>query len=688
MSSFSIGVDIGGTFTDFVMSVDGGLRIHKVLSTPYDPAQAMLAGLAALSPQGLSSITRVSHGSTVATNAILERKGVPTALITTQGFRDILAIGRQNRPVLYALQPQLPPPLIPRRWCYEVPERLDPTGAVLTPLDVEALDAVLDDIERQEIRSVAVCFLYSFVNPTHEQAVRERILQRGLLQDWQIALSCEVLPEFREYERASTLALEAYVRPVVSSYLRRLEEELPDTCSLRIMKSDGGVMSARRARRQAIHTALSGPAAGVIGGFHVAQQAGYDHVITLDIGGTSTDVALCPGGLIRRAESSIDGLPLRTRMLDIETIGAGGGSIARLDAGGALRVGPESAGADPGPIAYGLGGKQVTVTDANAVLGRLDPHHFLGGAMELHLEPARAALEQLARDMNLSTEAAALGVIGVANVNIDRALRQVSVARGYDPRDFTLVAFGGAGPMHACEVAERLEIPRVLVPRYPGVLCALGLLMADVALETSRSVLGAVTAETPAILQAQLDEMMAHARAELGQEGIAEEAMIFNGLVDARYQGQSYELTIPFERDLLAAFHAAHTHRYGHAMPQWTVEVVNLRLQAVGLVEKPRLAPFDLAQGRPEPLAETDSTDAFLGHKVAVCSDRAGEQPIALYERERLLPGATFAGPALVFQMDSTVFVAPGWSARVDGYRNLVLEALARNRTQINTDTH
>jgi N-methylhydantoinase A len=673
MTSLSVGVDIGGTFTDFVMSVDGGLRIHKVLSTPRDPAQAMLTGLAALSPQGLSSITQVSHGSTVATNAILERKGVPTALITTQGFRDILAIGRQNRPVLYALQPQLPPPLIPRRWCYEVPERLDHTGAVLMPLDVAALDAVLDDIERQGIQSVAVCFLYSFVNPTHEQAVRARILERGLLQDWQIALSCEVLPEFREYERASTLALEAYVRPVVSGYLRRLEEELPDTCSLRIMKSDGGVMSARRARRQAIHTALSGPAAGVIGGFHVAQLAGFDHVITLDIGGTSTDVALCPGGLIRRAESSIGGLPLRTRMLDIETIGAGGGSIARLDAGGALRVGPESAGADPGPIAYGLGGQEVTVTDANAVLGRLDAHHFLGGTMALHLEPARAALDRLARDMNLSTEAAALGVIGVANVNIDRALRQVSVARGHDPRDFTLVAFGGAGPMHACEVAEQLEIPRVLVPRYPGVLCALGLLMADVVLETSRSVLGAVTAETPAILQAQLDEMVAHARAELGREGIVEAAMIFNGLVDARYQGQSYELTIPFERDLLAAFHAAHTHRYGHAMPQWMVEVVNLRLQAVGLVEKPRLVPFDLAQGRPEPLAEDDGTDAFLGHRVAVCSDRAGEQPIALYERERLPPGATFAGPALVFQMDSTVFVAPGWSARVDGYRNLVL---------------
>ena len=489
-----VGVDIGGTFTDLVLSVDGSLRIHKLLSTPHDPARAMLAGLEAVSAGGnLSAITRVSHGSTVATNGILERKGARTALITTQGFRDILAIGRQNRPALYALQPQLPPPLIPRRWCYEVPERLDHAGRVVTPLNVAALDRVLDDIARQEIESVAVCFLYSYVNPAHERAVRARILERGVLAEWQVALSSDVLPEFREYERASTVALEAYVRPVVSRYLRRLEEGLPETCSLRIMKSDGGVMSARRARRRAIHTALSGPAAGVIGGFYLAQRAGYDHVITLDMGGTSTDVALCPGEPVRRAESEIDGLPLRTRLLDIETIGAGGGSIARLDEGGALRVGPESAGADPGPICYGRGGRQVTVTDANAILGRLDPDHFLGGAMRLHLEPARAALEALAREMNITPEAAALGVVDVANVNIDRALRRVSVARGHDPRDFTLLPFGGAGPMHACAVAARLETPRVLIPRYPGVLCAFGLLMADVVLETGRSVLGRVT---------------------------------------------------------------------------------------------------------------------------------------------------------------------------------------------------
>ncbi|MBZ0281479.1 MAG: hydantoinase/oxoprolinase family protein, partial [Anaerolineae bacterium] len=300
-------VDIGGTFTDLVVSVDGRLTIHKLLSTPHNPAAAMLAGLEAVSPGGVAALKRVSHGSTVATNAILERKGAKTALITTQGFRDLLFIGRQNRPDLYALQPQLPPPLIPRQWCYEVPERLDFTGAVLTPLDIGALDSVLDDIATQGIESVAVCFLYSYVNPAHEQAVRERILERGLLA--QVALSCEVLPEFREYERASTVALDAYVRPVMSRYLTQLEHELPQEASLRIMKSDGGVVSAARARQQAVQTALSGPAAGVIGAFHIAQLAGYDHILTLDIGGTSTDVALCPGQPIRRPESEIDGLP-------------------------------------------------------------------------------------------------------------------------------------------------------------------------------------------------------------------------------------------------------------------------------------------------------------------------------------------------------------------------------------------
>ncbi len=622
-----------------------------------------------ITPGGLAALERVSHGSTVATNAILERKGAKTALITTQGFRDVLFIGRQNRPQLYALQPQLPAPLIPRDWCYEVPERLDYNGNILTPLDTTALDHVLDDVTAQGIEAVAVCFLYSYVNAAHEQAVKQRLLERGILEAWQIALSSDVLPEFREYERASTTALDAYVRPVMSRYLTTLENRLNANgkgVSLRIMKSDGGVMSAERARKQAVQTALSGPAAGVIGAYHIAKLAGYDQIITLDIGGTSTDVAICPGMPVQRPESEIDGLPLRIRLLDIETIGAGGGSIARLDAGGALRVGPESAGSTPGPICYGRGGESITVSDANAVLGRLDADHFLGGSMTLHLDEAQAAVKKLAADMGLSMEAAAAGIINIANVSIDRAVRRVSVARGYDPRGFTLLAFGGAGPLHACEVADRLQIPRVLIPRYPGVLCAFGLLVADVALDYSRSVLGLHTEATPAHLNQLLGELLTQATAELAHEGIDEADMMFRPTVDMRYQGQAYELSIPFQntvegKTLVDSFHTAHERTYGHAMRGRTVEVVNLRLQAVGIVEKPTLDAEAVVGGAAEA--------ALIGHKTAA----NGEQ-MALYERDQLPIEATFEGPALAFQFDSTVYVAAGWRARVDGYRNLILE--------------
>ena len=648
-----VGVDIGGTFTDLVLSASGELRIHKLLSTPGDPAQAMLAGLRAVSPQGLEALTRIAHGTTVATNAILERKGAKCALITTQGFRDLLFIGRQNRPVLYALQPELPPPLIPRQHCYEVPERLDHMGAVLTPLDLAALDRVLDEIARAGIESVAVCFLYSYVNPAHEKAVRTRLIERGLLDDSRIALSCEVLPEFREYERASTVALEAYVRPVMSRYLKHLEDALPRPDSLRVMKSDGGIIGANAARERAILTALSGPAAGVIGAFHLAKLAGFDQIITLDIGGTSTDVALCPGQPIRRSEAEIDGLPLRMRILDIETVGAGGGSIARLDSGGALRVGPESAGADPGPIAYRRGGAQVTVSDANAVLGRLDSEHFLGGQMSLDVDAARSALQALADQMHLSLSEAALGVIALANANIDRAVRRVSIARGYDPRRFTLVAFGGAGPLHACDVADRLNIPRVLIPRLPGVLCALGLLVADVTRDTSLSLLG--MANPP--LEAMLNDMQIQAHADLVREGIDEANMVFTPLLDARYRGQAYELTIPFGDGLEAAFHAAHERAYGHALPGRAVELVNLRLQAVGTLEKPVF--------KPEAIQANDGSSARIGAKGGM----------TLYQRDQFVPGARFDGAALIFQLDSTVYVPQGWSAQVDAYRNLILTA-------------
>ena len=659
-----VGVDIGGTFTDLVFSHDEQLTIHKLPSTPHNPAIAMLTGLNAITHNAVARLDRVAHGSTVATNAILERKGAKTALITTQGFRDVLFIGRQNRPDLYALQPQLHPPLIPRDLCFEVPERLDHAGNVLIDLDLATVDNVLDQIAKQQVDSIAICLLFSYVNSAHEQTIRRRIVEKGILEAWQVALSSDVLPEFREYERASTVTLEAYVRPIMGRYITQLERELPHHVGLRIMKSDGGVISAGRVRQQAIQTALSGPAAGVIGAFHLARLAGFDNVITLDMGGTSTDVAICPGRPTRRPQSDIDGLPLRVRLLDIETIGAGGGSIARVDSGGILRVGPESAGADPGPACYGRGGQQATVSDANAVLGRLDADHFLGGDMTLHLNQATAVITAIAQQLDLPLDTTAQGILNIANVNIDRALRRVSVARGYDPREFTLVTFGGAGALHACDVADRLDIPRVFIPRYPGVLCAFGLLVADVALDYSQSVLGKVTQTTRTELETKLNAMITQADADLDDEGIIKDNRVFSASLDLRYQGQAYELTIPFNPtdDIISIFHAFHEKTYGHRLPDRPIEVVNLRLQAIGIVAHPTI--------KSEPIdSYADSQNAHLGEKSI-----ANGQTLSLYNRDKLLPGAQLMGSALIFQLDSTTYVADGWRAQIDNYRNLILE--------------
>ena len=654
------GVDIGGTFTDLVLSDGGGLVIHKVLSDPRRPERSMLAGLEAIASGGIAALDQVAHGSTVATNAILERKGARTALLTSAGFRDLLFIGRQDRPVLYDVHPRIPAPLIPRERCYEVDERLDFRGEVLLPLDMTQLDRVLDRVAADQVDSIAVCLLFSYVNAEHEQRIRRRILERGIVaESWQVVLSSDVLPEFREYERASTIALEAYVRPVMSRYIGELESALPATTSLRIMKSDGGVMRAGRVRRQAIHTALSGPAAGVMGAFHLAAVAGYERIITLDMGGTSTDVALVAGEPQPRAESAIDGLPLRLRMLDIETIGAGGGSIARVDAGGALRVGPESAGANPGPAVYGLGGEQVTLSDANAILGRLDADRFLGGNMRLDLAAGERALAVLARQIGHSIVDTARGVIEVAIVNIDRAIRHVSIARGHDPRDFTLAAFGGAGPLHACAAAERLDIPSVLVPPAPGVLCAMGLLLADVAVEYSQSVISRASAETIDTLRESQAGLLARARHELGQEGIASDDMRFAASLDMRYEGQAYELNIPFGVDVIEAFHREHERTYGHAMRWRNVEIINSRVNGIGAIDKPAIAPVEAQPHKAAPFAVTQSP---LGGETQ------------LFERSHLQAGATFNGEALVYQLDSTTYVPPGWRARVDGYLNLLLE--------------
>lgn len=660
-----IGVDIGGTFTDIVMSKDGILTIHKLPTTPQDPSVAMLAGVMTITQNKLHELEWVAHGTTVATNAILQRNGSRIAFITTHGFRDMLFIGRQNRPDLYALAPTLPAPILLREACYEVIERLDHTGQVIKPLDSASLNEVLDALSKQQYDAVAICLLYSYINPDHERRIAEKIIQRGILTSHQIILSHQVLPEFREYERASTTALEAYVRPTVQHYIQQLRDKLPAKTPLRIMKSDGGLMSAERITRQTIQTILSGPAAGVIGAHKIAQLAGIEGIITLDIGGTSTDVALCAPSPLLRPQSSIDGLPLRTRLIDIETIGAGGGSIARLDSGGVMRVGPQSAGSLPGPVAYGKGGTSATVSDALGVLGYLDPNHFLGGKMPLHIGLAEGAIGVLARGLGKSIIETAEGILAIANSNIERALRRVSVARGYDPRNFTLVAFGGGGALHACAVAERLDMTRVLVPRYPGVLCALGLLMADISLNYSQAVMKQLDQqEALSAIRTALMTSYENAQADLSAEGIPDSDRLFIPSLDMRYVGQAYELNIPYSQDLdLAnAFHEAHHKAYGHALPDRPIEVVTARLTAVGTVTHPNIQPEKMSKN---PSAE----EALLGDKIT-----AKGEHLRLYDRDKLPIGATITGGALIFQLDSTVYVPQGWVAQCDVFRNLILE--------------
>lgn len=645
------GVDIGGTFTDFVMQTDDGLRVHKLLSTPHDPARAMLDGLKTLAGT-LDALRHVTHGSTVATNAILERNGARTAFITTEGFRDMLAIGRQNRPDLYALHPVLPAPLVARENCYEIGERLDHQGKVLIALDEAEVNMLAHRLAEQRYEAVAVCLLYSFVDGTHEKRIRQALVATGAYENWQIALSHEVLPEFREYERASTTVLEAYVRPKMVNYVRQLRAHLPTSTTLHLMKSDGGLLGATRIHEAAAHTVLSGPAAGVIGALHLAKLAGYERIITLDMGGTSTDVALCAGAVPLAAHQQIDGLPLRLPMLDIETIGAGGGSLARLDDGGLLRVGPQSAGADPGPIAYGRGGTQPTVTDANLLLGRLSASHFLGGKMALETAAVETALTTLGHAMSRDAQGAARGIVAVANAHIDRALRRVSVERGHDPRDFTLVAYGGAGPLHACEVAAALDIPLVLIPPHPGVLCALGLLVSDLRVNASLPVLQTATQHLISRVRAEQATLLKYGRDELRAEGVADADMRFEVTLDMRYHGQAHELSVKLAGNVIKAFHETHERTYGHALRDRAVEIVAMRLNASGTLPAPTFQPQPTHTCHPEP----NTSDG-----------------IARYDRAGLRPGARLRGEAIITQGDATTYLPSGWEGYVDGFGNLLL---------------
>jgi 5-oxoprolinase (ATP-hydrolysing) len=673
------GIDIGGTFTDIVFyqpgqaGQPGVLRVHKVPSVPRDPAEGLLRGMTDL--DGPPDAT-IIHGSTVATNALLERRGARAALITTEGFADVLEIGRQDRPALYDLMQQRPPVLIPRARRLELPERLDYTGEVLRSPTAEDYEHVLRQLEACQPESVAIALLHAYRNPVHERQLAE--LVRARLPHLYLSLASELLPQFREYERTSTVAVNAYVQPLMAHYLENLQAHVRG--SLRIMQSSGGSISAATAAREPVRTVLSGPAGGVIGAFHVARLAGFENIITLDMGGTSTDVALCPGRIVETSEAVVAGCPLGVPTVAIHTVGAGGGSLVRLDAGRALTVGPESAGADPGPACYGRG-DLLTVTDANVVLGRIDPASFLGGGFPLYPARSEERIEELAARMGVSTSEAALGVVRVANASMERAIRTVSLEKGYDPRLFTLLPFGGAGPLHACELAEALRIPRVFIPRYPGVLSALGLLLAPIVKDYVQSVMLDLNGGRPhdsseAIsrsLAASFAALEQRAHAEMQEEiarlGLGETAPVLYRSYDLCYVGQAYELTVAEAEsgrleDTLARFHEQHDQRFGHSHAEQAVRIVAIRIKAVLQPSLPEL-PEMIYGGE-------DASHALLGERAMVFAE--GRLPAGVYERERLRPGNHVRGPALLVQMDSTILLPPGWEGRVDAWGNLVAE--------------
>ena len=661
-----VGVDTGGTFTDFVYKLRGQLRVFKLASTPDDPSRAITEGLKRIATEtgiNLRGI-EVVHGTTVGTNALLQRRGARTALVTTAGFEDVLAIGRQARPALYDLDAVRPEPLVPRALRFGVRERVAATGEVLEALDEGALADLIEKLKRAGAESVAVSLLFSFVHPRHERMIARALGSLGV----PLSISHEILPEYREYERTSTVVINAYLQPLMGAYLKRLRAS-----SLRVMQSSGGSISAAAAAREPVRTILSGPAGGVVGALAAASAAHIPDIITFDMGGTSTDVSLCAAGQPRTTnEATVAALPVAVPVLDIHTVGAGGGSIARVDAGGSLRVGPESAGADPGPAAYGRG-MLPTVTDANLVLGRFGGAQLLGGDFKLDEARSHAALAQLAREMSAAStrmttaHEAALGVVRVVNAGMERALRVVSIERGFDPRGFALVSFGGAGGLHAVALAHSLRIPRVIVPRRPGALSALGALSSNVVKDSSRTVMLDAMGTKLNSLERVFQEMERAALAALKREGFSAGRQRHMRRVAARYQGQSFELEIEWKenRSLVAAFRDAHRARYGYALEDNDVEIVSARLRSRGLVEKTK----------PEKLTGTASRRMAAPHARAAVYFETKPEQIAVYSRDELRPGARLGVPCIVTEYSSTTLISKeARAAHIDRQGNLIIE--------------
>jgi N-methylhydantoinase A len=686
MARWRVGVDSGGTFTDVCLfdQESGRVEVWKVSSTPDDPSRGIAQGVeegmrrvAPDSPAPASGVSYFGHGTTVATNALIQHRGVRTGLVTTDGFRDLLEIGRQKRPDLYDMQADKPPTLVPRDLRFEVPERVRHDGRIDLALDEARMRAAARALKEAGVKAIAVSFLYGFIRPEHE--ARAVAILREEMPDAFISAGHEIAPEFREFERLSTVVLNAYLGPVMRNYIERLTPRLRDlgmAATPHLTQSNGGVIGFEAAAGMPVRAVLSGPSTGVVGAQAVGMLAGFPDLITFDMGGTSTDVALLNGGQCKLAsEAIVHGYPIKAPMLDIHTVGAGGGSIASIDAGGLLKVGPRSCGADPGPVCYDRGNTEPATTDANVVLQTLNPEYLLGGRMRVRQDLAKAAIGRLAERLGLGLMETAQGIISVVTANMARAIRVISVQRGYDPRDYTLMAFGGAGPLHAARLALELDMKRVLVPPYPGILCAMGLLLTDLRADFAATRLLPATAESVADVATSFDTLTARAEAWFAQEHIAPADRHLTRTADMRYAGQNYELPVPLPDGPVTAatiaalaqgFAEAHRQRYGFVAEEEPVQLVTLRLEATGRVRKAELRSY--------PEAGPDAAGAIIGTREVWFPESGAFMPTPIYSREKLHPGNRFTGPAIVEQMDTTTVVLPGMSARVDAYLNLILE--------------
>jgi N-methylhydantoinase A len=674
-SNYRLGIDVGGTFTDFSLFEEHTETLinFKVPTTPNDPSEGIIDGIKGIiRKHGIdpNKIDYLGHGTTIATNAILELKGAKTALITTKGFRDILEIGRQKRPDLYDLYADKPPCLVPRYLRKEIEERILYDGTVLKEINEGEVEEVIEELEKENIESVAICFLYSFVRPDHEIYVKNRIQEKSNIY---VSISSEVLPEFREYERMVTTVLNAYLGPKMSRYIesfKRKVSKINIPVIPYIIQSNGGIMSVDTASTFPVHTALSGPAAGVVGANVLAELSGVKNIITFDMGGTSTDVSLVENNLpLMSTDKNIGDYPTRIPVIDVQVIGAGGGSIASIDIGGALKVGPQSAGAVPGPACYGKGGILPTVTDANVVLGRLNPKFLLGGEMEIDAEASRKSMERISQQIGFNEVDAAKAIITVVNSNMARTIRKISIERGYNLREFTLVAFGGAGPLHASLLAKELNIPTILIPFEPGTLSSLGILLTDVRMDFVKTNIMIADRKNISLIENTFRYLIRQADEWLDSEGVSKGNRIINRSIDMRYEGQNYEIPIKIEKidtdQIISDFYSGHKRFYGYFFEDIPVQLINFRVTAYGIVGKPRLRKHDVVK--------ESSEDALVGRRKVFLGESDEFSLTPIYARSKLLAGNTIRGPAVIEQLSSTTLILPDQSGVVDEYLNIIV---------------